>query len=343
VKSQNAYRSRCGFTLVELLVVIAIIGILVALLLPAVQAAREAARRMSCGNNLKQIGLGLHNYHDVYKEYPMAYFVHIDPPGAFNIQAWGTMVLPFLEQKPLHDQYDFRYPPVNQGGPIGQANMQLIQTWLDVFACPSAPGRNRIYDGGLPANPSGLPLPALTWRAAASDYCVPTGVRGAFGNIAYAGNQGGNRHGVLQDHITIGSMPVAGNRPANMATIVDGTSNTFLIGERTGGGQIFSKRTIWASPAAGPLGAANGGGWGDALNGEHWLSGTLYSGLPAAPQEGPCGINCTNLRGYGFHSFHPGGCQFLMADASVQFIAESAVQLAVAARITREKGEVNPN
>ena len=103
-------KKRSGFTLVELLVVIAIIGILVALLLPAVQAAREAARRMSCGNNLKQIGLALHNYHDTYKTMPPA-IVYTRPPAqnARNGRpywGWGALVLPYVEQTPLHDALD---------------------------------------------------------------------------------------------------------------------------------------------------------------------------------------------------------------------------------------------
>ena len=85
--------------------------------------------------------------------------------------------------------------------------------------------------------------------------------------------------------------------------------------------------------------AVNGGGWGDLLNGEHWLQGSLYTGVPPL-QGGPCAINCTNLRGYGFHSFHPAGAQFLMVDASVQFVAETAEAFSVAARITAAKGEV---
>ncbi len=335
---------RPAFTLVELLVVIAIIGILVALLLPAVQAAREAARRMSCSNNLKQLGVALHNYHDTYKALPMAYFVHINPTNNnVNIQSWGVAVLPFLEQGALYDRYNTSVPACNEMGAAGQANVQLIQTLLEVFICPSAPaGSGRIYDGSLPAGANGLPLPALTWRAAPSDYCITTGVRGVFADVAYANNQGGDRHGAIQEHITVVGAYQGSNRSSTLAAITDGTSNTFLLGERTGGGQIYSKRQPWQSPAAAQLAALNGGGWGDALNGEHWLAGALHSGLPSSPQEGPCGINCTNLRSYGFHSFHPGGCHFLMADASVQFLTESAPALAIAGRITRQKGEVLP-
>ncbi len=198
-------RHRRGFTLVELLVVIAIIGILVALLLPAVQAAREAARRMQCSNNLKQIGLALHNYHDANNTFPMAYFVYIDPAhNNINIGTWGVMTLPFLEQLPLYDKYNPKVPAANEFGPAGQANVAIIQTPLPAFICPSAPGdaKTRIYNGAIPAGAVPF-LPALTWRAAPSDYCVPTGVRGAFSNLAYRGNSGGNRHGALQDHIMI--------------------------------------------------------------------------------------------------------------------------------------------
>jgi prepilin-type N-terminal cleavage/methylation domain-containing protein/prepilin-type processing-associated H-X9-DG protein len=336
-------RKSRAFTLVELLVVIAIIGILVALLLPAVQAAREAARRMQCSNNLKQIGLACHNYHDTFKSLPMAYFVYINPANQnVNIGVWSVAILPFLEQQPLYDQYNHKVPAANEFGPLGQANVALIQQKLTAYVCPSAPGGvERVYDGALPAGVVPL-LPALTWRAAPSDYCASTGVRGVFANIAYAGNAGGQREGTLQDHVTIVNLGGSTNRSGRFADIVDGTANTILVGERTGGNKIYSKRTEAVPYVNVGLVAVNGGGWGDALNGEHWLSGTLASGLPTnpPPQEGPCGINCTNLRGYGNHGFHPGGCQFVLCDGSVQFLNETAAAISIAGRITRTKGEV---
>lgn len=88
-----------------------------------------------------------------------------------------------------------------------------------------------------------------------------------------------------------------------------------------------------------PFGAANGGGWGDFLNGEHWLSGSLFDGTPG-PDGGPCAINCTNQRGAGFYAFHPAGCQFVMCDGSVKFVAASTQAFVIAAQITRQKGEV---
>ncbi|MEX2173661.1 MAG: DUF1559 domain-containing protein [Pirellulaceae bacterium] len=341
IGSSMSGRGRRGFTLVELLVVIAIIGVLVALLLPAVQAAREAARRSQCSNNLKQLGIALHNYEDVYKTLPYAWYLSVSPGGTtppINIGAWGVSVLPYIEQTPLFDRYDPKWPAVNEFGPIGQSNVAVISTRLKAFECPSvASSGERLYNGAI----SGVPgLPTLTWRAAPSDYCVTTGVLGVYANIAYSGNAGGNRHGALK---VLG--PFGGTSIGRFADMKDGTTNTFLLGERTGGNEIYSRRQAWNAPASVKQAyiGANGGGWGDALNGEHWLGGTLQSGLPFPPQQGPCGINCTSLRGSGFHSFHPGGCQFLMGDASVQYVSESATQFSVAGRITAQKGEVVSN
>ncbi len=323
-------RTRRGFTLVELLVVIAIIGILVALLLPAVQSAREAARRMQCSNNCKQIGLAIHNYHDTYKALPMAWYLDITP-RPFNGESWAMSILPFLEQQPLYDRYDHSVLAADQLSP---ANVAVIQTPLSVFVCPSAPGGvNRAYT--FDANPANLPFTATD--VAPSDYIATTGVLGAFANIAYNGNAGGSRGGALK---VIG--PFGGNQGSRLADIIDGTTNTFLIGERTGGNQVWTKSEVHTQATAALIGL-EGGGWGDLLNGEHWLGGTLQSGLPWPPQDGPCAINCTSARGYGFHSFHPGGAQFVMGDASVQFMSTTVDPLAIAGRITTQKGEILPD
>ncbi len=132
-------RKRLGFTLVELLVVIAIIGILVALLLPAVQAAREAARRMSCTNNMKQIALAQHNYHDTYKTFATASSWQKGPDS--RAQSWSekVMLLPFLEQQPAYDRTNWAQAPYDPWGWHGNQNIQTQSTKLSVFNCPSNP------------------------------------------------------------------------------------------------------------------------------------------------------------------------------------------------------------
>src|SRR6266704_1989361 len=131
--------ARKGFTLIELLVVIAIIAILIALLLPAVQQAREAARRSQCKNNLKQMGLALHNYHEVANTFPYAYMVN---PANFDSNSWGVMVLPYLDQSPLYNQFNCSVPAINEAAAFGfpaavaQQNIAVISTSLPVFRCP---------------------------------------------------------------------------------------------------------------------------------------------------------------------------------------------------------------
>ncbi len=194
--------SRTGFTLVELLVVIAIIGILIALLLPAVQAAREAARRSQCSNNLKQIGLALQNYHDTYKTFPPeAVFGKAStavPKPAYH-HTWCTAILPFMEQQPLYDSVDFTQRA------WGQA---IVSTVVPAFLCPS--------DDGYGTNPSETHNLAVTHYVASEGYHWWPGA--AVPGFSFAPSA--DYQGVF-----------AGGQATKMAKITDGTSNTILVAE----------------------------------------------------------------------------------------------------------------
>jgi prepilin-type N-terminal cleavage/methylation domain-containing protein len=215
--------NRRGFTLIELLVVIAIIAILIGLLLPAVQKVREAAARMKCQNNLKQLGLGFHNYESTNSALPPAYSIVLSTPIA---NSWGVYLLPYLEQDNLFKRY-------NLAAPIGDANnVTVISTHLSIFQCPSTPNQNRTYsDGPVPAA-AFVPTWSgnLQWTASAGDYTVTTGIREATLNACVGG--GSNRDGAL-------NVPTTNTPPATpignkILSISDGTSNTMILGELAG-------------------------------------------------------------------------------------------------------------
>ncbi|MGC1275920.1 MAG: DUF1559 domain-containing protein [Planctomycetaceae bacterium] len=307
-------RSRRGFTLIELLVVIAIIAVLIALLLPAVQQAREAARRTQCKNNLKQIGLAMHNYHDTNLMFPMGWMFDETVTPIPNAHSWGTMILPHLEQGNLTNLYDFSHAfafPFGGMNPTSK-NQQVVTTKLPVFICPSSPTNGDVYTDSTS-------FPGLSWKASASDYSAVSGFRGALENDFVEPITGpfNDRAGMLLD-ITVrrsqsASGVVSGGKIRRIADVTDGTTNTLLVAEVAGRAALYQKGKQVS-------GFASGGGWGDPLNGENWLSGSLYDGTGT---EGPCAINCTNDRGRGVYSFHTGGVHLLMCDGSVQFISES--------------------
>lgn len=315
----NARRSR-GFTLVELLVVIAIIGILIALLLPAVQAAREAARRSQCTNNLKQLGLALHNYHDVHKSFPSAAIYIGDPPVApetypsssFRHAGWGatwvTTILPFFEQQALWDQYDFNLP---SDDPV---NSDVVSTQLPTFSCPSTdPLPNVNGDTGNSTTPNN--------PYAKGNYAVNTGGRYAHENQSPVG---------WMDRTVRAPFTF---RPAGVTSIrdcLDGTSNTIYLGEIMGqpsngdcrgawgriGCTVFSKNTRNASDQ-----------WIATPNADVSISSNLYDCPPycASSSMFP---NCYDCGGDGrggnaARSEHPGGVNMGLGDASVRFVSET--------------------
>lgn len=204
-------RTRFGFTLVELLVVIAIIGILIALLLPAVQAAREAARRSQCSNNFKQIGLGLHNYHDTFKVFP---------PGFIDGHGWmvTTYLLPFVEQDSLYDQLNTRvFMDLSDS-----AKLALTRTVLSGYLCPSSDEQDPTQSPDHNININGT-----NYKIAVSNYM---GIMGTLDLRCWSKNADG-----IFFH----------NSNIEMRHITDGTSNTFAFSERTAHGSDW-RGGVWA-------------------------------------------------------------------------------------------------
>jgi len=211
---------RSGFTLIELLVVIAIIAVLVALLLPAVQQAREAARRSQCKNNLKQIGLALHNYHDVAGCFPQAaiwtYNAFNNIPGgtapAPRNYSWIAMILPYIDQAPLYNQMNFQLPLMGQIASTGQP---ILSIDFPVLHCPSDPGFQG--DRNVP-----------TWSGSGGYGSITAAGITKIGWTNYAGAEG-------YDWWFRGNHPLSGifnlNTCVRIADITDGTSNTIAVCE----------------------------------------------------------------------------------------------------------------
>lgn len=301
---------RDAFTLVELLVVIAIIGILIALLLPAVQAAREAARRTQCANNLKQLGIALHNYHDTYKQFPIGTRnndpAHPRPnyiwtPGDHRKGSFLVKLLPYFEQTAMYEQIDFKYDVNVQirrmGFGWGSGTKQL-----DTLRCPS--------DDWNPTNRSlsnyakSLGFQRMPdWQGGCPAYEPPNIV------LFHSGLTG---HGSTNDGRRISGVFSRYAWAARFADIMDGTSNVIAIGEIR----------PWC-------GDHHRGGWfnPNAL----WTATTGPINFPTCPDEGPGHSSgpsdCNHFRVWttsqGFKSRHPGGAQFLFCDASVHFLSET--------------------
>lgn len=325
-------RKRSAFTLIELLVVIAIIAVLIGLLLPAVQKVREAANRMKCTNNLKQIGLALHGYHDVNNTFPMGHKVS----GNFFSLPWAVYILPYLEQDSLYRKFDTTksfIDPVNQG--------PHAQTRLAVYCCPSSPSNGKVFtDSWTAPNELGQ---SLSWTVSASDYVCTGGVQGGYRGKFYNPYPGAI-DGVMQD-----------NRPMKITDVTDGSSNTFLVGENGGAPDLWVRGKLLAtapnySGAPSGFGGVEGHAWADTLNGEVW-SGNGFdfaTGLDDSQRglgnPNTCILNCNNSGANhgGWYSFHTGVVNFVFADGSVRSIADSTSGKIVLELITAASGVVIP-
>jgi prepilin-type N-terminal cleavage/methylation domain-containing protein/prepilin-type processing-associated H-X9-DG protein len=304
---------RVGFTLVELLVVIAIVGMLVGLLLPAVQAAREAGRRAQCFNNLRQIGLGLHNYHDTYKKFPKggAGAVSLSDPAiqAQNCLSWGAAILPGLEQQSLFASIDQSQPYIHPN------NLTAGQTILPVYLCPSAPNSELLRPNG--------DTPTSTTKYAITNYggnwgerslrCYPA--TNCQNNYADQGDNSGEGRGVLM---------LGREQQVAMPHVTDGTSHTVMAGEAPEG--IHS---LWIGhknffDQSAPISQKTGAG-------SPWASCALVFG---SQPSGFCDF------GQEFTSFHPGGAQFVFVDGSAHFLSSSLENPVFAALLSRKGGEV---
>lgn len=327
---------RAGFTLVELLVVIAIIGVMVGLLLPAVQAAREAARRMSCQNNLKQIGLACHNYESTFKQFPHGTMdnnpANVLPNNVWTAGPWrkGSVlvkILPFMEQTALMDRLDFRGDVVAQIVAAGYAGAS--GTRMSIYACPS----------------DGTSGTRLTGAQQFYNYATSMGnqnMPGQFGCNLYpndsintraqnvlGGNLFGNGaigHGSVNGATNVSGVFSRYSWAAKLRDITDGTTNTIMIGE--------------ILPVCGDH---HRGGWYDpnAL----WTATTGGINFNTCRKRGVSDTaqNCNDHRNWmtsqAFKSDHPGGAQFVLCDASVSFLSDSIDYLLYQQLGSRNDGE----
>jgi prepilin-type processing-associated H-X9-DG protein/prepilin-type N-terminal cleavage/methylation domain-containing protein len=311
-------RRSSAFTLIELLVVIAIIAVLIGLLLPAVQKVREAANRMSCENNLKQLALAAHHHHDVKGNFPTG--VHpveyLADGRKANGTTWEVELLLYFEQENLQKKWDYTDARNNVAGGRNAITAQVIK----ILLCPSDPRPGPV--NYLPRAPE---YPQYDWA------------EGFYGVTSYGGN-GGKRSFPLAQ-VTRDGMFFQ-NSKVRVADVTDGTSNTFLFGERSHRDPEYDRFTQASLPSLGPL--WNWGEWAAAFS--------IYGGsLPQHLFSTPVPINYQLPRTGGLAEFndrlcaygsgHSGGANFAFADGSVRFLSDQTKLITLQALSTRNGNE----
>ena len=311
-------RVKAGFTLIELLVVIAIIAVLIALLLPAVQQAREAARRSQCKNNLKQLGLAMHNYHDTFNTFSPSFITNAWPSTnastpELSCWSWGAMVLPYLDQAPLYNLVQPGTIPLSANLAAGGAQFAALTTPLPAFSCPSdvGPALNDFgvsyatnaaetadfgsYDRRATSNGTDrIPI-------AKSNYVV----------VADSGDSGTPAWNPVPFGPPLGVC--SANSKKGIRNITDGTSNTILIGERA---FRFEGLTAGAGNALGFGIVGTGSGAGGYARMALAVHGIPYWGVNQS-------VIAPAHQSRGFSSVHVGGAHFLMGDGAVRFISDN--------------------
>lgn len=318
-----------AFTLIELLVVIAIIAILIGLLLPAVQKVREAASRMKCQNNLKQIVLSCHNYENAQNGLPILY------PSS-NQLGWMTQILPYIEQGNLSNIYNFNYPWFDS------VNATAILQRIPIFECPSSPVAHTYtgFDSGF-SSQGGGGTADTTFTTAVTDYFAFSGAGGDYATYYPSTN---DKSGPF------GSQSATPPASRQLIQVTDGTSNTFMVGEQGGRPYLYvtgQKQVHNANfPSyVGSYGYNSGSdialdyGWGSWAHNNNFNVGSW--GADGMSQNGPCTVNCSNYRGV--YSFHTAGANFAFADGSVHFINNTLQPAAYYALITARGGEIVPS
>jgi prepilin-type N-terminal cleavage/methylation domain-containing protein len=340
-------KRRQAFTLIELLVVIAIIAVLVGLLLPAVQKVREAANRMSCQNNMHNLGIAIHNYHDSYGSFPpWGFDFTVAPtPNPYGAQKQGhsalTLVLPFIEQDNVINLSDVTHSvidPVNLPPVYGTSIAGTIV--VKTFLCPSAP--TRTIDYGPYFASVGLPLGPML--LAPTDYAVVRGLHSNFagpttGQCAPLSPADNGDFGVGVMGVKGKKDPVKGmiQGKVRFADIIDGASNTIMLTEDAGRQQVWvNGQMVQPNNPPPPLspGWTLNAAWGDYNT---YIQVRGFNNAGTVQDGGCCAINCNNVNQ--IYAFHSGGTNGLRGDASVHFVSAGISPVTLAALITRAGNE----